>query len=222
MENEDAELLFDNSRGDILFCLLRMGGDTSHSNKLLNDLAINMHLARRDTVALALSWFFWLLAKHVDVEERVFQEAQQLINTAKKKGRHVLSRRELNSMHYLHDALTESLRLYPSVPLTLNIRHVVSDDTFPDGSCVKRDNNFLFSIYTTGRMESIWGPDSMTFWPERWLNCIDGTFTEPLHINGFHPSITCPFNCPFYFPLPFECHTRTDLLAEPLLLPCIE
>ncbi|MCO5608022.1 hypothetical protein L7F22_062225 [Adiantum nelumboides] len=186
MENEEAEL-FDNGQGDLLSCLLRMGGDTSHSNKLVKDLAINMLFAGRDTVGLALSWFFWLLAKHPDVEEKVFQEAQQLINTAKKEGRHMLSRSELSSMHYLHAALTESLRLYSSVPL--NIRHVVSDDTLPDGSCVKRDDKFLFSIYTAGRMESIWGPDSMTFRPERWLNCIDGTFTHkwvsPFHYLAF-------------------------------------
>jgi cytochrome P450 len=73
----------------------------------------------------------------------------------------------LGEMTYLHAALTESLRLYP--PLPIDIKHVADDDILPDGYRVKKGHKVLYSIYSMGRMESIWGPDCATFRPERWL-----------------------------------------------------
>ncbi|XP_024516039.1 cytochrome P450 86B1 [Selaginella moellendorffii] len=82
-------------------------------------------------------------------------------------GIHQFSVEELRSMQYLHAALSESLRLYPSVPI--DNKEVVEDDTLPDGTRVKKGRRVLYSIYSMGRMESIWGPDCLDFRPERWI-----------------------------------------------------
>lgn len=64
-------------------------------------------------------------------------------------------------------ALSETLRLYPSVPE--DSKHVVVDDVFPDGTFVPAGSSVTYSIYSVGRMRSIWGDDCLEFRPERWL-----------------------------------------------------
>ena len=40
---------------------------------------------------------------------------------------------------------------------------------FPDGTILKKGTKVLYSIYSMGRMESIWGMDCREYKPERWL-----------------------------------------------------
>lgn len=46
---------------------------------------------------------------------------------------------------------------------------VVEDNTFPDGTVLKKGTKVIYAIYAMGRMESIWGKDCREFKPERWL-----------------------------------------------------
>ncbi|KAF5198991.1 Cytochrome p450 [Thalictrum thalictroides] len=70
-------------------------------------------------------------------------------------------------MDYLQAALSEALRLYPSVPL--DHKEVLEDEVFPDGTILKRGTKVIYAIYAMGRMESIWGKDCRKYQPERWL-----------------------------------------------------
>jgi len=47
-------------------------------------------------------------------------------------------------------------------------RYAVADDTFPDGTRVKRGARNFYAIYSMGRMESVWGSNAAEFRPERW------------------------------------------------------
>ena len=76
-------------------------------------------------------------------------------------------------MRYLHAALTESLRLYPSVPA--DFKQAVEADYLPTGQYVPRGTKVMYVIYAMGRMESVWGPDACQYRPERWLDD-DGNF----------------------------------------------
>lgn len=179
------------NKSDLLTCFLRTGGTLSlDDDKLLKDIAINFLLAGRDTSALALSWFFWLLATNPDVEKKAAEEAQRVIECAatKEDGKPILTRTELSRMHYLHAALTEALRLYPSVPI--DVKHVMKDDILPDGNRLRKGDTFAYHIYAMGRMESLWGPDCRSFRPERWLHPQNGTFTDskvrPFHYLAFN------------------------------------
>ena len=80
---------------------------------------------------------------------------------------------ELKQLNYLHAALSESMRLYPSVPI--DNKDVTADDFLPDGTFVRKGTRLMYSIYSMGRMESIWGKDCLEFKPERWLR--NGVFT---------------------------------------------
>ncbi|CBI16821.3 unnamed protein product, partial [Vitis vinifera] len=96
--------------------------------------------------------------------EKRLKEAVRILHLS--WARHELLE-ELKKMVYLQAALTESLRLYPSVPI--DFKEVMEDDVFPDGTPIKRGARVLYSIFSMARIESIWGKDCMEFKPERWI-----------------------------------------------------
>ncbi|CAL9089141.1 unnamed protein product [Musa textilis] len=75
---------------------------------------------------------------------------------------------EADRLVYLKAALSETLRLYPSVPE--DSKYVMADDVLPDGTFVPAGSSVTYSIYSAGRMKSVWGDDCLEFRPERWLS----------------------------------------------------
>ncbi|PON92100.1 Cytochrome P450, E-class, group I [Trema orientale] len=150
-----------------------------YSDKFLQHVALNFILAGRDTSSVALSWFFWLITQNPSVEEKVLREiCAVLIETRGDEDiatwtDEPLVFEEADRLVYLKAALSETLRLYPSVPE--DSKHVVNDDVLPDGTFVPAGSSVTYSIYSTGRMRSSWGDDCLEFRPERWLSP-DGKF----------------------------------------------
>ncbi|XP_022855266.1 cytochrome P450 86B1-like [Olea europaea var. sylvestris] len=167
-------------RTDLLtvFMGLKDEDEQPFSEKFLKDICVNFILAGRDTSSVALSWFFWLLNQNPEVELKILAEICGIINERednKEKGDDfVLKPEEVKKMEYLQAALSEALRLYPSVPV--DHKEVLEDDKFPDGTVVKKGTKVVYAIYAMGRMEGIWGKDCREFKPERWLN--NGRFTS--------------------------------------------
>ncbi|CAL5015342.1 unnamed protein product [Urochloa decumbens] len=116
-----------------------------------------------------LSWFLYVLCRNDPVLDRiaVAEEARVATPGDRDVGVHELAASltedAISKMQYLHAALTETLRLYPAVPL--DAKSCLSDDTLPDG----------YAPYAMGRMDFLWGPDAEEFRPERWLDD-DGVF----------------------------------------------
>ena len=54
---------------------------------------------------------------------------------------------------------------------------MLEDDTFSDGTKLKKGTKVIYAIYSMGRMKNIWGKDCLEFKPERWLTK-DGHFTS--------------------------------------------
>ncbi|KAK8671487.1 hypothetical protein V6N13_038082 [Hibiscus sabdariffa] len=75
---------------------------------------------------------------------------------------------ELRDMHYLHAAISESLRLYPPVPI--DTKACLNDDILPDCTFIRKGWIFTYHAYAMGRMEAIWGENCDKFLPERWLD----------------------------------------------------
>ncbi|KAK6260786.1 hypothetical protein SCA6_015260 [Theobroma cacao] len=143
----------------------------------VRDIILNFIVAGKDTTAATLSWFIYMLCKHPDVQEKVAQEVKEATDTMEVKDfaefAAILSEEALGKMHYLHAALTETLRLYPAVPVDAKI--CFSDDTLPDGFSVRKGDMVCYQPYAMGRMKFIWGDDAEEFRPERWLD-EDGMF----------------------------------------------
>lgn len=127
----------------------------------LRDLIINFLIAGRDTTAQSLSWTFFLLAQHPNIEAHVHAE---LVETL---GNGPLTFEGINGLEYTQCVVNEALRLYPSVPK--NIKVAVRDDVFPDGTIVPAGCNVAHTPFTMGRSTSIWGEDAAEFRPERWI-----------------------------------------------------
>ncbi|XP_042023550.1 cytochrome P450 86B1-like [Salvia splendens] len=160
-------------RMDLLTVFMGMkeeDGRRAFSDKVLRDICVNFILAGRDTSSVALSWFFWLLGQNPEVEERILEEVCGIVrerNVEREEEEVVLKAEEVKKMDYLHAALSEALRLYPSVPV--DHKEVLEDDKFPDGTVLKKGTKVVYAIYAMGRMEGIWGSDCREFKPERWL-----------------------------------------------------
>ncbi|KAG2539806.1 hypothetical protein PVAP13_9NG496200, partial [Panicum virgatum] len=139
------------SRQDMLSRFIQAATDESGTvdYKYLRDIILNIVIAGKDTTAGALAWFLYMACKHPEVQEKS------------------LTDEALNKMHYLHAALTETLRLYPSVPL--DNKQCLGDDVLPDGSSVSKGDIVFYVPYARGRMEYLWGADAEAFRPERWL-----------------------------------------------------
>ncbi|KAM7512061.1 hypothetical protein LguiB_010936 [Lonicera macranthoides] len=140
--------------------------------KYLRDIILNFVIAGKDTTATTISWFIYLLCKHPTVQEKVALEIKEA--TGNKEIADIdesvanLSEDALEKMQYLHAALTETLRIYPAVPVDAKI--CFSDDTLPDGFSVRKRDMVAYQPYAMGRMKFIWGDDAEDFRPERWLD----------------------------------------------------
>lgn len=163
---------------DLLTSFIRKLSDgnatISYSDKFLRDAVMNFVIAGRDTSGVALTWFFWLLSDNPRVEENIVKEISHILLKRRTHSckdyldmEKTLTEKELQECVYLQAAFSETLRLYPSVPL--DHKGVVMEDVLPDGTCIKPGMRFLYSIYSLGRMENIWGPDCLEFKPERWI-----------------------------------------------------
>ncbi|KNA22706.1 hypothetical protein SOVF_031730 [Spinacia oleracea] len=167
-------------RSDLLTVFMRLKDEKGQpfSDKFLRDICVNFILAGRDTSSVALSWFFWLINQHPETEEKMLEEICRILRERESAGNVeitgpvIFQPEEIKKMDFLHAAISEALRLYPSVPV--DHKEVVEDDVFPDGTVLKKGTKVIYAIYSMGRMEAIWGKDCREYKPERWLR--DGRF----------------------------------------------
>ncbi|KAF7027915.1 hypothetical protein CFC21_039904 [Triticum aestivum] len=166
---------------DILsrFLLEREKDPGCFDNKYLRDIILNFMIAGRDTTAGTLSWFLYDLCRDQRIQDKVAREVREATTGDHQDVGGVqeftacLTEDAIGSMHYLHAALTETLRLYPAVPS--DVKCCFSDDTLPDGHAVRRGDTVNYQPYAMGRMKLLWGDAAEEFRPERWLDD-DGVF----------------------------------------------
>ncbi|KAK1575219.1 hypothetical protein Q3G72_003538 [Acer saccharum] len=108
----------------------------------------------------------------VFIKEKVAQEVKEALSVTDITNLNELadsiSEEALEKMPYLHAAITETLRLYPAVPVDAKI--CFSYDTLPDGFSVRKGDMVSYLPYAMGRMKFIWGDDTEEYKPERWLD----------------------------------------------------
>jgi cytochrome P450 len=97
-------------RGDLfshmVFARDEQGG---MSDKQLRDEAMTLIFAGHETTAHALTWTWYLLAKHPEVAARVREELQRVVGGGRVGLEH------LSELTYLESVIKESLRVLPSV-----------------------------------------------------------------------------------------------------------
>ena len=143
--------------------LSRFMGSVS-DDRYLRDIVISFLLAGRDTVASALTSFFWLLSQHPEVVSAIREEADRIIGKTEEE---LASFEQMRTMPYLQAAVYESMRLFP--PIQFDSKFSQQDDVLPDGVFVRKGTRVTYHPYAMGRMEKAWGEDCLEFKPERWL-----------------------------------------------------
>ncbi|KAF5453354.1 hypothetical protein F2P56_028260 [Juglans regia] len=159
------------------------------NDQYLRDIILNFMIAGKDSSANTLSWFIFMLCKNPLIQEKIAQEVRD-VTGRHGEGANVdefvenITDATLDHMHYLHAALTETLRLYPAVPV--DGRCTEMDDTLPDGYRLRKGDGVYYMAYAMGRMPYIWGEDAEEFRPERWLK--NGIFQpeSPFKFIAFH------------------------------------
>ena len=146
--------------GDVLAMLVNAQSEDGSplSPRQIHDEALTLLLAGHETTALALSWTWYVLAQHPDVDAAMQAELQTVL------GERLPTAEDLQHLQYTRMVFTEALRLYPPAWLmTRRAREVVviGDYRFPAGTF------FLISQYLTHRDPRFF-PEPEAFVPTRW------------------------------------------------------
>src|SRR5262249_20351612 len=125
-------------KGDLLsMLLLAEDEDGSHmSDKQLRDEAVTIFLAGHETTANAMSWTWYLLSQHPEVEAKLHEEVDRVL------GDRPATLADLRQLEYTEMIFKESMRLYPPIP-TIG-RENLEDVTF-QGYTLPKGNIVLIS-----------------------------------------------------------------------------
>ncbi|MGH3147971.1 MAG: cytochrome P450, partial [Rubrobacter sp.] len=161
--------------GDLLSMLLHAEDEDGNrmSDRQLRDEVMTIILAGHETTAIALSWTWYLLGNHPEVEANLAAELEEVLDgRAPNVG-------DLPRLRYAGAVIKESMRLYP--PAWAVGREAVEECTI-GGFHVQAETQMFISQYVTHRDPRHFD-DPETFDPERWL---DGR-TEGLPAYAYFP-----------------------------------
>ncbi|PIN09790.1 Cytochrome P450 CYP4/CYP19/CYP26 subfamily [Handroanthus impetiginosus] len=132
-------------------------------DEFVRDTMISFIMAGRDTTSSAMTWLFYLLSCHSDVEHEVVRELG-IVEDDQNFSRY----ESLKELRWLKACICESMRLFP--PVAWDSKHAIENDVLPDGTRVRSGDRITYFPYGMGRMEGLWGEDGLEFKPERWVS----------------------------------------------------
>jgi cytochrome P450 len=130
------------------------------SDRQLRDELITLFLAGHETTAISLSWTFFLLAKHPDVDAALEREIGEVL------GSRTPGAADLPRLKLAEAVVREALRMYP--PAYAVGREAVADCTV-GGYRIPAKSTIYFSPWSLHRDER-WFDDPETFRPARWMD----------------------------------------------------
>ena len=149
--------------GDFLSLLIRArdeGDGSGLSDKQLRDEVMTMFLAGHDTTANALAWTWFLLGQHPEVQQRLREEVDGLLNSRE------ATPADVPRLPLCENILRESMRLYPPA-------YVVGRTAMEDGTIgkyfIRKGTNVLMSSWVVHR-DARWYDRPDEFLPDRWTD----------------------------------------------------
>lgn len=164
--------------GDDLLSMLMAARDDETglqmTDQQLRDEVMTFFLAGHETTAVALTWIWYLLSKHVDVRRRVEEEADRVL------GGRLPTSDDFPKLAYTKLVVQESMRLYP--PVWGMARLTAKDEQLGD-LLIPARSPVLLVQYVTHRHAEFWdNPEG--FDPERF---------QPSQVERRHPYAYFPF-----------------------------
>jgi cytochrome P450 len=146
---------------DVLSALLdaKDENDKPMNDQQIRDEALTLFLAGHDTTANALSWTWYLLAQHPEVEARLHAEVDDVLASR------LPSPADLPKLVYTEMVFSEAMRLYP--PGYLLSRTALGDDMLPCGVKIPAGTDVWMSPYVVHRDPRLF-PNPERFDPERF------------------------------------------------------
>ncbi|KAF5003170.1 hypothetical protein FDECE_10238 [Fusarium decemcellulare] len=148
---------------DVLSLLMR---STNFSDEALKDQLLTFLAAGHETTASALTWACYLLTKHPEIQQKLRDEINEVLPQDVENDPTIDLAGILEPLPYLNGIMHETLRLYPTVPLTM--RQALCDTQIGD-QFIPEGTDIIISIWYINRSPQIWGPDAAEFRPERWI-----------------------------------------------------
>ncbi|KAH8306146.1 hypothetical protein KR018_002535 [Drosophila ironensis] len=140
----------------------------------------NMTIAAFETTALTLFNVLILLAMFPEHQDRVFEELKQVYPTDEDFE---VTYEDFQKMENLDRVINETLRLIPSVPVTL--RDTKEEFVLSNGFQVPKGVQIFVDIYSIHRNKDHWGPEADSFNPDNFL---------PEKVQERHPFAFLPFS----------------------------
>jgi cytochrome P450 len=146
--------------GDLLSMLLHLQDESGAgmSDEQLRDEIVTMFLAGHETTALTLSWTWYLLSLHPDVEAQLHRELDEVLRDRAPRPE------DVDRLPFTRAVILESMRLYP--PAYAFGREAIHDCeiggyTIPAGSTI-------FMVPWVIHRDARWFPQPQKFDPSRW------------------------------------------------------
>lgn len=133
-------------------------GEPMTDKQLIDEITI-LFVAGHETTANALSFTSWLLARHPEVQQKVFSE----IDKVNYENNTLIN--NIGKLQYTKSVIDESMRLYP--PAWITDRENLEDDDL-GGFHIRKDTLVGISFYELHRHPDYWDHPN-DFIPERFL-----------------------------------------------------
>nr|POF14325.1 putative cytochrome p450 4d14 [Quercus suber] len=168
---------------DILSLLIRTN---NFSDRQLADQLLTFLAAGHETTSSAFTWTTYLLSRHPEIQTALRKEIHAHVPspTAPLAADFDLAT-VLESLPLLNGVCNETLRLYPTVPIT--IRNVVRPTTLV-GHALPVGIQVLLSPWAINRSPKLWGADADRFVPDRWIDTDAATGERKPNNAGGAPS----------------------------------
>ena len=149
-------------RPDLLSILMNAQDDDGRrmTDRQLRDEAMTLVLAGHETTALALSWAWYLLATHPEVDQRLHQELRSAL------GERPPRVDDLSRLPYLQMVIKETLRLYPPA---VEFGRETRERCEVGGYLLPAATNVVVTPWVVQR-DPRWFDQPDRFWPERWAD----------------------------------------------------
>lgn len=159
--DERRTRLADTNTGDLLWMLLSARDEETGegmSDEQVRDEVMTLLLAGHETTATALTWTWYLLSQHPEVEHRLHAELDTVLVGQLPTVEH------LDALPYTRMVIQEAMRLYP--PVFGMTRHAIAEDEI-GGYRIRANSVVFLSAYCTHRHPAIW-EEPEVFDPERF------------------------------------------------------
>ncbi|XP_063836171.1 cytochrome P450 4V2-like [Ostrinia nubilalis] len=159
------------------------GEEHGYTDRELLEESLVMLIAGTDTSAVGSSFVTVMLSQHLDKQEKVYKEIQEVFGDSDRP----ITAEDLPHLKYLEAFIKETLRLYPPVPITA--RKTDKECVTPAGTKLIPGVGVLIHMWAIHRNPRYWGEDAEEFRPERFFD------SPPTHPAAYMPFSYGSRNC---------------------------